>query len=691
MNLPIATHPSPSQLAAFGAGQLTPAEHDSVAEHVLVCDACCRALQNQAEDSFLVRLQDARRGTSHGAAGDTGGQWLVADDTTDAAAIPPELQDHPRYRVRKLLGAGGMGIVFEAEHRLMERTVALKVINPRLTRKPSIVDRFLLEVKAAARLSHPNIVAAHDAEQVGSLLFLVMEFVEGTSLDRVVQRHGPLPLAHACHYIRQAALGLQQAHERGMVHRDIKPQNLMLTKKGHVKILDFGLARLAREAMSDDLEVLPDTEDGTTMLYTKAGQVLGTPDYMAPEQIANPSEADIRSDIYGLGCTLYFLLTGRPPFASGSVEEKLHSHLHDQPASLAALRQDLPAEIIAIVEQMLAKDPQARFGTPADLAKVLAPLAKPSGSTVGNSAEAIRAEAVTGGGALPARTRPKTAEPTSPAKTLAALETWADPLAAIDLSTVRTLPTAGLPAFHAQSRRRTIPARMLAAVGLSLACLLLIVLIGGKVASWVSSNSHMLPAIAGGSSTPPRILLVVPPRFSSAEVATVRGELAKANARVTLASVAPGAVTSAWPNPETIDAAIGLSAARAADYDAVIFCNGDTREFLEYGSSPACVLFGRTKGGERIGGSSTPPIAAALGDSILVLTCAGLLESQRVACPLGKENVFRQMIDSNQPKAPREVVPGAACVVSNRVITGRCSADAGELTRAVLAAVSANR
>src|SRR5262249_28168159 len=154
---------------------------------------------------------------------------------------------HPRYRVLEALGAGGMGVVFKVEHRLMERVVALKVISRSLTDRPELVARFRQEVKAAARLSPPHIVTGHGADQGGDLLFLVMEYVEGASLDRLVEEQGPLPVEQACDYVRQAALGLQHAFERGMVHRDIKPHNLMLTSEGQVKILDFGLARFASE------------------------------------------------------------------------------------------------------------------------------------------------------------------------------------------------------------------------------------------------------------------------------------------------------------------------------------------------------------------------------------------------------------------------------------------------------------
>ncbi|MBV9122592.1 MAG: SUMF1/EgtB/PvdO family nonheme iron enzyme [Planctomycetes bacterium] len=272
---------------------------------------------------------------------------------------PPELIGHPRYHVLGLLGAGGMGAVYKALHRPMERQVALKVISPKLMGDAGAVARFRREVKAAARLSHPNIVAAYDAEHAGDLHFLVMEYVEGQSLAALVEDKGPLPVAEACDYVRQAALGLQHAHEHGMVHRDIKPHNLMLTAGGVVKILDFGLARVGGPA-----------EAGATL--TQAGVLMGTPDYMAPEQASSPHAADIRADIYALGCTLYFLLTGRPPFPKGTLVQKLADHLERTPPPLAAVRSDVPAELSRLVERMLAKDPAQRYQTPGEVAQVLA-------------------------------------------------------------------------------------------------------------------------------------------------------------------------------------------------------------------------------------------------------------------------------------------------------------------------------
>src|SRR5262249_39480336 len=243
--------------------------------------------------------------------------------------VPPELANHPRYRILEVLGAGGMGMVYKALHRLMERPVALKVIRRELIGDPAAVERFRREACGAASLAHANIVPAHDAEKAGDVHFLVMEYVEGTSLARLVAARGPLPVIQASDYARQACLGLQHAFERGMVHRDIKPQNLMLTPQGRIKILDFGLARFAREVAPGGEARPPPRPSGPSpdpTALTQTGTVMGTPDYIAPEQVRDPHAADIRADIYSLGCTLYFLLSGRVPFPGPSALDKLMAH-----------------------------------------------------------------------------------------------------------------------------------------------------------------------------------------------------------------------------------------------------------------------------------------------------------------------------------------------------------------------------
>ena len=287
--------------------------------------------------------------------------------------LPPELLGHPRYRVVAVLGKGGMGTVYKAEHRMMKRPVALTVMADHLVADPEAVLRFRREVEAAAKLSHPNIVTAYDAEQAGECHFLVMELVDGMSLDRVLNRKGRLPVHFACEYIRQAALGLQHAHEHGMVHRDIKLQNLMLTRKGQVKILDFGLARFA--CASTSAPAAPLTENGF---------LTGTPDFMSPEQTEDPHGADIRADIYSLGCTLYALLAGQLPFPGGTSLLKIVGHLTKEPTPLTDFRDDLPPELVQLVARMMAKDPARRFQTPAEVAKALLSFRKPGATAEGS-------------------------------------------------------------------------------------------------------------------------------------------------------------------------------------------------------------------------------------------------------------------------------------------------------------------
>ncbi|MBY0525237.1 MAG: protein kinase [Gemmataceae bacterium] len=270
-----------------------------------------------------------------------------------------------QYTLLELLGEGGMGQVYKARHQRMKRVVALKVIRKDIQAGTQAIQRFNKEIEAAAALSHPNVVIAYDANEVDDTLFFVMEYVEGIDLGRLVAKFGPAPVGHACEFVRQAALGLQHAHERGMVHRDIKPSNLLLTYHGAiVKILDMGLARLS-QSVNDQSGHL-----------TRTGVVMGTPDFISPEQARDSHTADIRSDLYSLGCTLYFLLSGQVPFPEGSFTEKLLKHNMDQPAPLEKMRPEVPADVIGIVAKLLAKRADDRYQTPAELAEALAPFSE---------------------------------------------------------------------------------------------------------------------------------------------------------------------------------------------------------------------------------------------------------------------------------------------------------------------------
>ncbi len=355
------THPSHEQLSAYNRGQLLPDEAVAIETHISDCEPCCETIIGlSSDDTFVGLLKEARQ--------------LPTDETVDVGAtaattfaqeVPAPLAEHPRYEIVGLIGKGGMGDVYKATHRKMERTVALKVINRGLVRKTEVVDRFHREVKAAAQLSHPNIVTAFDADQADDFHFMVMEYVDGIDLSQTVKDRGALPVAEACEYIRQAAIGLQHAHEQGMVHRDIKPHNLMVTADGTVKVLDFGLASLAPEAVPD-----AETVEARSDL-TAAGSIMGTPDFISPEQAEDAREADIRSDIYSLGATLYFLLSGQPPFAEGSVMHKLQSHAQDDPEPLESFRDDVPDDLGAFISKVMAKNPDERFQTPAEVANAL--------------------------------------------------------------------------------------------------------------------------------------------------------------------------------------------------------------------------------------------------------------------------------------------------------------------------------
>jgi serine/threonine protein kinase/WD40 repeat protein len=276
------------------------------------------------------------------------------------------------YILLERVGQGGMGQVFRARHRVMNRVVALKFIRQERLTNSEQVKRFHREIRMAAQLKHPNIVMSYDADQAGDTTFLVMEFVEGTDLARFVEKNGRRPVAQACDWIRQAALGLQHAHERGMIHRDIKPANLLLSvKENVVKVLDLGLARVSQSA---DAEL-------TALGLTLEGTVMGTPDYMAPEQAEESTTVDIRADIYSLGGTLYYLLAGHVPFPGGTLAQKLRKHAQAQPEPLTAQRDDIPPGLSAVLAKMMAKQPEDRYQTPSDVAAALAPFCCPGSIT----------------------------------------------------------------------------------------------------------------------------------------------------------------------------------------------------------------------------------------------------------------------------------------------------------------------
>ncbi len=265
-----------------------------------------------------------------------------------------------KYKVLERLGSGGMGQVFLCEHKLMRRKVAVKVLPTAKAEDPSSLDRFYREARAVAALDHPNIVRAYDIDQDDNLHFLVMEYVDGASLQDLIKKFGPMDVTRTCHYMYWSAVGLQHAHEAGLIHRDIKPGNILIDRQGTVKILDLGLARF----FNDDDDVL-------TKKYDES--VLGTADYLAPEQAIDSHGVDGRADIYSLGATFYFLLTGSQPFVEGTVAQKLIWHQTRNPKPIRDIRPEVQPGIAAIVEKMMAKDPAQRYQSPAELAEALSP------------------------------------------------------------------------------------------------------------------------------------------------------------------------------------------------------------------------------------------------------------------------------------------------------------------------------
>lgn len=268
-----------------------------------------------------------------------------------------------KYKLLRLLGRGGMSAVYLAEHILMKRRCAIKVLPTNRVNDSSYLGRFHLEAQAAAALDDPNIVRAYDVDHFvdgkTEVHFLVMEYVEGRNLHDLVAKLGPLPALDAAEYIRQSATGLAHAHQAGLVHRDIKPGNLLLDLKGTVKILDMGLARFFNESDDNSLTIEHDE------------RVLGTADFLAPEQAINSHNVDARADIYSLGCTLYYLLSKHAPFEQGSLAQRLMAHQTQDPPGIGTYRQDIPASLLDILKKMMAKKADDRYQTARDVATEL--------------------------------------------------------------------------------------------------------------------------------------------------------------------------------------------------------------------------------------------------------------------------------------------------------------------------------
>ncbi len=276
------------------------------------------------------------------------------------ASIPKRIGD---YQIIELIGSGGMGQVYLAEHTRMQRIVAIKMLPVERMEDPEAIARFYDEVRAASRLMHPNIVTAFDAGEADGIHYLAMEYVDGQTLTKLVSRDGPMSVGAAAAAIRQAALGLLHAHRAGIIHRDVKPGNLMRASDGTVKVLDLGLARISSASLlSEDRGEQHDALKADDDSVSSKGRLVGTLPYMSPEQLDDPDSADARSDIYSLGATLYFLLVGRPPF-TGEYLDQVYGHRHGEIPDLMQVRDDVDMQFAHLFNRMMAKSPQERYAS----------------------------------------------------------------------------------------------------------------------------------------------------------------------------------------------------------------------------------------------------------------------------------------------------------------------------------------
>jgi serine/threonine protein kinase len=351
-----ATCPTQEELAAWALGHLSAERSASVESHLDHCPTCqYQAAQlDGLADSLVHRVRGLKQGAPPQEPGledllarigpaltppVSDGSQITRDE---ALAVPGWLR---HYELLGKLGAGGTGIVYQGRDTNLNRDVAIKVLLDNSQGKESHLARFKREWQAAARLDHPNIVRVFEGGDEGGRPYLVMEYLEGRDLFQLVRKQGPLPILEACDCVRQAALALQHAHDHGLVHRDVKPSNLLRTARGLVKLLDLGLARWHQPATP----------------LTEAGRVVGTLDYMAPEQFDDPQQVMAPADLYGLGCTFYFLLTGRVPFPGGNILQKMKAHQTHVPKPLVELRPDCPKELITMVNRLMEKSPAGRY------------------------------------------------------------------------------------------------------------------------------------------------------------------------------------------------------------------------------------------------------------------------------------------------------------------------------------------
>lgn len=375
--MPTMLCPPHEKLIGFASGNLPDDEIESVTDHLESCAECESAIELLEEQSHaLVSAlrqpdcpfeHDSEPEFAEAVAAAKALVW-DSDDLAERDTSTPlctVLNPLTEYRSLGVVGRGGMGIVYKALHLRLQRVVAVKVLPVERRNYRRAVHRFGREIAAAGKLDHPHIVRAYDAGESDGMHFLVMELVEGIDLRKLLKQNGPLRVADACELVRQAATGLQHAHEHGLVHRDVKPSNLLLSRQANLKVLDLGLALLHEESRGHGE-------------LTDTGQIMGTLDYMAPEQANNSHDVDGRADIYSLGCTFYQLLAGCVPFGGvrfGSVARKIVGHAMESPRPIQELRPDVPDELAQLIARMLSKHPGDRPQTAAEVAAILEPWA----------------------------------------------------------------------------------------------------------------------------------------------------------------------------------------------------------------------------------------------------------------------------------------------------------------------------
>ncbi len=364
-----ATCPSGEMLRAFSVGDVDDEQFSLVSDHLTFCDECdSRFVDFESDDESMIAMLRSLQAAPHAEEHEFAQvMQTLKTGPADDFGEPPERRALPEfsksideYELLAVIGHGGMGVVHRARHRRLGHEVALKILPIHRHGDAASTLRFEREIAAVGKLHHPNIVKAYDAGEADDLHFLVMELIDGVNLHQLVKQQGPLQISDACEIVRQAALGLQHAHQHGLVHRDLKASNILLSRSGEVKVLDLGLALLQDEQHGEEL--------------TCAGQVMGTLDYMSPEQAADSHRVDHRTDLYSLGCTLFKLLTGHAPFGGikyRAPAKKILAHAECDPPRLHDHRKHAPSELEELIGRLLEKDPERRPATAKELADML--------------------------------------------------------------------------------------------------------------------------------------------------------------------------------------------------------------------------------------------------------------------------------------------------------------------------------